>query len=74
MSKAKCTRCGGIAEGKTFEEASSKIDHAVGLSRGRPCGNNYGCVIQVDPPQKTVSQKTKKEIKPKEKQIEPIKE
>ena len=44
MAKALCRRCKGTAEGSTFEEASSKINHAVGLSRGIKCGDNYNCV------------------------------
>ncbi len=47
MTIAKCSRCGGKAQGVTFEEASSKINHAVALSRGIPCGDNFNCVEQV---------------------------
>ena len=49
MAKALCRRCKGSAEGSTFEEASSKINHAVGLGRNIPCGASYGCVIDVSP-------------------------
>ncbi len=49
MANAKCTRCGGTASGKTFPEAANKIDHAVGLSRGIPCGASYGAVIDTTP-------------------------
>ena len=48
MITAKCIKCGGSATGDTFEEASSKINHAVGMSRGIKCGANYNCVSQVD--------------------------
>ncbi len=47
MAKALCRRCKGTAEGSTFEEASLKINHAVGLSRSIPCGASYGCVVDV---------------------------
>ena len=47
MAEAKCNRCLGSATGKTFEEASSKINHAVGLSRGIKCGDNYNSVVEV---------------------------
>ena len=47
MVIAHCTRCLGKAQGKTFEEASCKINHAVSLSRGIPCGDNYNCVVEV---------------------------
>ncbi len=49
MANALCRRCKGTAEGSTFEEASSKINHAVGLSRSIPCGASYGCVVDVSP-------------------------
>ena len=47
MVTAKCFRCYGSATGDTFEEASSLIDHAVGLSRGIPCGDNYNAVQEI---------------------------
>jgi hypothetical protein len=46
MVKAKCQRCFGSAEGITFEEASNKINHAIGLSRGVPCGSNFNKVVE----------------------------
>ncbi len=49
MAKALCRRCKGSAEGSTFEEASSKINHAVSLARSIPCGASYGCVVDVSP-------------------------
>jgi len=54
MTIAKCNKCGGTALGKTFEEASGKINHAVGLSRGIKCGDNYNMVCQVDESPKPV--------------------
>ena len=53
MTIAKCTRCGGSAQGDSFEEASSKINHAVGLSRGVKCGKNYNKVQDVTPKTQT---------------------
>ena len=50
MITAKCNKCGGTALGVTFEEASSKINHAVGMSRGIKCGANYNHVYEVKPP------------------------
>lgn len=64
MITAKCHRCGGISDGKTFEEASAKINHAVSLSRGIKCGDSYGRVKQIDT---TVAPKeTPKSEKPKD--------
>lgn len=48
MIQAKCNKCGGAALGDTFEEASKKINHAVGLSRGIKCGANYNMVHQIE--------------------------
>ena len=61
MVTAKCHRCGGISDGKTFEEASAKINHAVGLSRGIKCGASYGKVKQVKIP-KPLAHTTKVKI------------
>lgn len=47
MVTAKCFRCYGSATGDTFEEASSLIDHGVGLSRGIPCGDDYKAVQEI---------------------------
>lgn len=55
MVTAKCTRCLGKAEGKSFEEASEKINHAVSLSRGIPCGDNYNCVEEVKEDSKEIA-------------------
>ena len=43
----KCERCLGVATGLTLQEATDKINHAVGLSRGIKCGDNYDRVVQV---------------------------
>lgn len=47
MTNAKCTRCGAFATGNSLEDARNKINHAIGLSRGIPCGDNYNCVVTV---------------------------
>jgi len=59
---AKCTRCLGSGTGSTFEEASSKIDHAVGMSRGVPCGRSFNKVVEVGA--STPKPKAKKTTKP----------
>lgn len=47
MAEAKCTRCGATASGATFSEASSKLNHAQGKSRGKPCGASYNRIIEI---------------------------
>lgn len=62
MVIAKCTRCLGTGTGSTFSEASSKIDHGVGKSRGKPCGASFKRVIEVGAstpkPKKTTAKKS----------------
>jgi len=48
MITAKCNKCGGSASAETYDEARKLINHAVGLSRGVKCGDNYNQVIQVE--------------------------
>lgn len=50
---AKCNRCLGSATGKSFDEASANIDHAVGLTRSISCGDNYNYVVEVKSDNKT---------------------
>jgi len=47
MAKAKCTKCGGWAISDTYEKARKMINHAVALSRGKRCGDNYNKVIEI---------------------------
>lgn len=47
MVTAKCNRCLGSATAETFEEARNNINHAVGLSRGIKCGDNYNFVVEI---------------------------
>jgi len=47
MTTANCTRCNATATGGTLEEATLLLNHAVGLSRGIPCGDNYNCVVEI---------------------------
>jgi outer membrane biosynthesis protein TonB len=68
MVTAKCNRCHGSADGKTMQEARSKINHAQGKSRGIPCGNSYNCVVEVksSKPVEEPKVETKSVEKPKE--------
>ena len=65
MITAKCNRCLGSATGTTFEEAKSKINHAVALQRGIPCGDNYDQVVQVTTPKTESKFETYKRIEGK---------
>lgn len=46
MITVKCTRCLATANGTDMEDARSKIDHAPGLARGIPCGDNFNQVFE----------------------------
>ena len=75
MVTAKCTRCGGAALGSTFTEARSKINHAVGLSRGIKCGDNWNKVQEIKddittPTTTPTTVSTPKVEKPKESPVE----
>ena len=70
MAKAKCFRCGAFATADTFEQASKKLDHSVGLSRGIKCGDNYNRVQEIKDAQKTKQSTTKTETKIAEPQTE----
>lgn len=47
MVNIKCYKCGGKASGTSFEDARTKLNHAVGLSRGIKCGDNYNCIEEI---------------------------
>jgi len=49
MATAKCRKCGGSSTANTYEQARKQINHAVGLSRGIKCGDNYNCVQEIKP-------------------------
>lgn len=50
MITAKCNKCGAISSGNDFAEARLKMNHAVGLSRGIKCGDNYNQVYEIKLP------------------------
>jgi len=61
MVTAKCNKCGGSADGKTMQEARDRLNHAIGLSRGIKCGDNYGYVVEVKDKKETPVEKSKVE-------------
>ena len=70
MGKAECTVCGAVAEGSNKKEASDKLDHGVGLMKGRPCPNDGTNVILWSGEKETKAPAKAKEApkeKPKEK-------
>jgi len=52
MVKVRCQRCHGEAEADSIDEAKNKVDHAIGIYRGRPCANinpTYDVIGKVEP-------------------------
>jgi len=47
MVNIRCWKCGGKSSGTSLEDARTKLNHAVGLSRGIPCGDNYNCIEEI---------------------------
>jgi len=47
MVNIKCNRCGATSTGNTIIEARDTMNHAVGLSRGIKCGDNYNCIEEI---------------------------
>jgi len=72
LAQAKCLRCSAQASGSSFEEATKKINHAVGLSRNIPCGASYGRIIDITP-KPIVKEAPKKTPKPKEPKVKETK-
>ena len=74
MGTVKCERCGGRAEASSIEAAYDLIDHAVGLSKGKPCEAGKATLIMVGEPQAPESEpkvekvETKKATKSSEKE------
>ena len=51
MGTVKCERCGGHIEADSIEDAAKRIDHAVGLSKGKPCDEARAVLVMVGEPQ-----------------------
>jgi len=66
----RCYKCGGKASGDTFEDARTKLNHAVGKSRGIKCGDNYNCIEEIK--DSTVQESTTQEETPKAEIPEPV--
>lgn len=47
MINVKCARCGAKASADSFDKARKLLDHAIGLSRGKPCHDGYNRVVEI---------------------------
>ena len=71
MGEYKCIRCTGHGEYENIEEARAKLDHSLGLSKGRPCRGGDTAPIQEVVAAVAQEPKPAKAEKPKEKPKEP---
>ncbi len=46
MTEFQCLKCTGRVEAKDIGEAKRKLDHAIGLSKGRPCAGGKNAPVQ----------------------------
>ena len=46
MTEFQCLKCTGRIEAKDLAEAKRKLDHAIGLSKGRPCAGGKNAPVQ----------------------------
>lgn len=47
MVNIRCYKCDAKSSGDTINEARSIMNHAVGISRGIKCGDNYNCIEEI---------------------------
>ena len=56
MGTVRCERCGGHVEADSIEKAFPLIDHAVGLSKGKPCEKGKAVLVMDGEPQAPTSE------------------
>jgi len=70
MGTYRCIRCTGEIEAKDKEEAIRRLDHSLGLSKGRPCAGGKHAPIEELSSKVTIAEPKakaeKKAEKPKE--------
>jgi len=47
VTDIRCYKCGAKSTGDNMEDARSKMNHAIGRSRGIKCGDNYNCIEEI---------------------------
>lgn len=45
MTLLECSRCGAKTQAKSIEEGRDRLDHAVGKTQGKPCGDKVAELI-----------------------------
>lgn len=60
-----CLRCGAKGGGKTISDAKKNVDHSIGLTISRPCGDNRAIWSSTESkiPQESPEPKAKKSKK-----------
>lgn len=70
MPLLECSRCGAKTDSKSIEEGRDRLDHAVGKTKGKPCGKGAAELIFDGVYERNIGKK--KEI-PKETKIQSTK-
>ena len=70
MTIARCLRCGATATAKTFEAARRLLDHAIGLRKGKPCGDSKNKVVEIKTEVSKIEKAVENKVKTKVKKIE----
>lgn len=65
MINVRCARCGAKASADSFDKARKLVDHAIGLKRGRPCGDDRNRVVEIKSDSKLSTTPKKTDTKPK---------
>lgn len=60
MGTYRCIRCTGQGEFADKDEAIRRLDHALGIYKGRPCAGGKDAPIQELSPKVTIAEKTDK--------------
>ncbi len=56
MGTYRCIRCTGEVEAKDKDEAIRRLDHSLGMSKGRPCAGGKNAPIAEVSPKVTIAE------------------
>lgn len=70
MGRLQCSRCGAFTEADSEKEGRGRIDHAIGLRKGKPCEDGKSRLIFTGKVKKEKSKSPKKDESTKTKSTE----
>ncbi len=65
MPLLECSRCGAKTVAKSIEEGRDRLDHAVGKTRGKPCGKGFAELVLDGVYERNITKKTEEPKKSK---------